>query len=109
MEATAIDTHCQIQISAGAQIYLNKLYITIELLDNGQGFSPEMLSQAFDPYMTTKQRGNGLGLAIVKKIIEEHNGIIQVSNRTCGGAMILIRLPRYNSSAAFADRNIGQE
>jgi nitrogen fixation/metabolism regulation signal transduction histidine kinase len=98
-----------VQVSAGAQLYLNKLYITIELLDNGQGFSPEMLRQAFDPYMTTKQRGNGLGLAIVKKIIEEHNGIIQVNNRTCGGAMILIRLPSYNSSAAFADRSVGQE
>jgi PAS domain S-box-containing protein len=109
MEATAVDTHCQVQVSAGAQLYLNKLYITIELLDNGQGFSPEMLRQAFDPYMTTKQRGNGLGLAIVKKIIEEHNGIIQVNNRTCGGAMILIRLPSYNSSAAFADRSVGQE
>jgi|TARA_B110000879_G_scaffold212540_1_gene309290 PAS domain S-box-containing protein len=107
MEATATEKYCQVQISAAAQLYLNKLYITIEVLDNGQGFSAEILNQAFDPYMTTKQKGNGLGLAIVKKIIEEHNGIIQVSNRTCGGAMILIRLPSYNSSAEVIDRSVG--
>ncbi len=39
--------------------------------------------------------GLDLGLAIVKKIIEEHNGIIQVSNRTCG-VKITIMLPTKN-------------
>ena len=107
MEATATDRHCQVQISAGVQQYLNKLYVTIEVLDNGQGFSQEMLNHAFDPYMTTKQKGNGLGLAIVKKIVEEHNGIIHLTNRTCGGAMILIRLPSYNSSGAVTHRDAG--
>ena len=60
--------------------------------DNGPGFAPEILSRAFEPYVTTKARGTGLGLAIVKKIIDEHGGEIRVANRETGGAEIRIRL-----------------
>ncbi len=62
------------------------------LRDNGPGFPPEILSRAFEPYVTTKARGTGLGLAIVKKIIDEHDGEIRLANRETGGAEIRIRL-----------------
>ncbi|HEX5126888.1 MAG TPA: ATP-binding protein [Rhodocyclaceae bacterium] len=66
----------------------------VELLlsDNGSGFSPAILSRAFEPYATTKARGSGLGLAIVRKIIEEHHGEIQLANRAEGGALVKVRL-----------------
>jgi nitrogen-specific signal transduction histidine kinase len=56
------------------------------------GLPPEILSRAFEPYVTTKARGTGLGLAIVKKIIDEHEGEIRLANRETGGAEIRIRL-----------------
>ena len=48
--------------------------------DNGPGFPPAILNQAFEPYITTKPTGTGLGLPMVKKIIEEHNGYVRLSN-----------------------------
>jgi PAS domain S-box-containing protein len=61
--------------------------------DNGPGFPQELLSRAFDPYVTTKLKGTGLGLAIVKKIIEEHGGTIEINNMTPNGTRVNITLP----------------
>jgi PAS domain S-box-containing protein len=61
--------------------------------DNGPGFAPAILEAAFEPYVTSKPKGTGLGLAIVKKLAEEHGGSLTVTNRSEGGARILIRLP----------------
>lgn len=61
--------------------------------DNGAGFPLEILSHAFEPYMTTKRNGTGLGLAIVKKIIEEHKGSIKVENLEPDGAIVTVTIP----------------
>ena len=61
--------------------------------DNGSGFPPDILARAFEPYVTTKPKGTGLGLAIVKKIVEEHNGSIEIRNLKPAGAEIAISLP----------------
>ena len=53
------------------------------------------MTRLFEPYATTKAKGTGLGLAIVKKIIEEHQGKIQIENRRSGGAAIQIALPLF--------------
>ena len=70
--------------------------ITIE--DNGPGFSDNILSKAFEPYVTTKPTGTGLGLPMVKKIIEEHHAKITLSNKTdensqVTGALITMVFP----------------
>lgn len=67
--------------------------ICLAVCDNGSGFPQELLARAFEPYVTTKRHGTGLGLAIVKKIVEEHKGNIQISNRAEGGACVSITLP----------------
>ena len=67
--------------------------IEIKVLDNGPGFSPDIVHQAFDPYVTSKPKGTGLGLAIVKKLVEEHGGQIGARNREQGGAEISILVP----------------
>jgi nitrogen fixation/metabolism regulation signal transduction histidine kinase len=67
--------------------------VKLDVLDNGPGFLPEILARAFEPYVTTKSKGTGLGLAIVKKIVEEHNGSIQIANVAGGGAEVSILLP----------------
>ena len=66
--------------------------VRLTVSDNGSGFAPQVLSRVFEPYVTTKATGTGLGLAIVKKIIEEHGGKIDISNRREGGARISILL-----------------
>ena len=63
------------------------------IADNGPGFPVELLPRIFEPYVTTKARGTGLGLPIVKKIVEEHQGSIEISNAPEGGARIDIHLP----------------
>lgn len=65
----------------------------LSVLDNGSGFSEQVLARAFEPYMTTKDKGTGLGLPIVKKIVEEHGGSIHIENRPAGGTCVCILLP----------------
>ncbi|WP_415033011.1 ATP-binding protein [Azonexus sp.] len=65
----------------------------LRITDNGPGFPGELLPRIFEPYVTTKARGTGLGLPIVKKIIDEHQGNIEISNTAAGGASVDIRLP----------------
>ena len=60
--------------------------------DNGPGFPQRMLTSAFEPYVTTKAKGTGLGLAIVKKIVDEHQGAIELVNAKAGGARVEIQL-----------------
>jgi nitrogen fixation/metabolism regulation signal transduction histidine kinase len=63
------------------------------VLDNGIGFPEHLILRAFEPYMTTKEKGTGLGLPIVKKIVEEHGGSITIEQRTTGGTCINIIFP----------------
>ena len=65
----------------------------LSISDNGPGFPAQILSRAFEPYVTTKAKGTGLGLAIVKRLVDEHRGEIRLANRAAGGAEITIKLP----------------
>ena len=55
--------------------------VRLSVADNGPGFSPRILSRAFEPYITSKSKGTGLGLAVVKKIVDEHGARIELKNR----------------------------
>ena len=61
----------------------------------------------FSPFFTTKPRGSGLGLAIVRKIVNAHNGRIDVRLRAWGGTRFRVRLPvsrrPVESAAASSD------
>ncbi len=75
-------------------------FVEILVIDNGPGFSADIIDQAFEPYVTSKAKGTGLGLAIVKKLIEEHGGQIRAGNGEHGGARIVILLPASVASGA---------
>ena len=49
-------------------------YIRISIKDEGVGIPEHYLKRIFDPYFTTKSKGNGLGLATTYSIIKNHNG-----------------------------------
>jgi nitrogen fixation/metabolism regulation signal transduction histidine kinase len=76
--------------------------VRLTVSDNGPGFASQVLPRVFEPYVTTKSTGTGLGLAIVKKIVEEHGGRIDISNRREGGARISILLTRLASRGGSA-------
>lgn len=72
----------------------------LSVADNGPGVDPEILPRMFEPFTTTKATGEragkggmGLGLAIVKRIIDGHNGLIDVRSSATTGTTFEITLP----------------
>ena len=68
-------------------------YITVNLIDTGEGFKDKKPKDIIKPYYTTKEKGTGLGLSIVDKIINDHNGSIKFLN-TNNGAKVQIIIPK---------------
>lgn len=68
--------------------------VEVVVADSGQGMSPEVMANLFQPYFTTKAKGTGLGLAISRSIIQEHGGSISVDSAPGRGSAFTIRLPR---------------
>ena len=71
----------------------DEAHVKVSVRDNGLGFPADLLSRAFEPYITTKSHGTGLGLAIVKKMVEEHLGQIKIENNETAGASVSVILP----------------
>jgi len=72
----AIDSTCQISFS-----------------DTGPGIPEEIRDKIFTAFFTTKSRGSGLGLATAKRLVEAHQGEIEVESPRTGGTRVTIRLP----------------
>ena len=73
----------------------NRDSVVLEFADTGRGISEEERERIFDPGFTTKGVGvgTGLGLSISYRIIEEHNGTIDVSSEPGKGSVFTIRMP----------------
>ena len=69
------------------------LYSHVSVTDTGEGIARENLPAIFDPFFTTKPQGSGLGLSIVYRIIEEHEGDIQVESAIGKGTTFALLLP----------------
>jgi signal transduction histidine kinase len=67
--------------------------VEIIVADTGAGMTPEMLDRLFQPFATTKKRGNGLGMSICYGIVKNHNGDIRVQSKLGEGTTVTIRLP----------------
>jgi signal transduction histidine kinase len=78
-------------LSVGTKAHKEMVEVTIG--DSGCGIPQEHLSKIFAPFFTTKSRGTGLGLAVVKKIIERHQGTIEVRSKVGEGTQFRILLP----------------
>ena len=68
-------------------------YIRIKIRDEGVGIPEDYLKRIFDPYFTTKAKGNGLGLATTYSIIKNHNGLITVESEVHFGTTFTLYLP----------------
>jgi len=60
--------------------------------DSGDGIPPEDMERIFRPYYTTKEKGTGLGLSIVKRIINQHQGTIEVESKKDEGTIFIIKI-----------------
>lgn len=68
--------------------------LVLEVLDDGPGFSPEMMEAFGRPYSSTKEKsGGGLGLFLVVNVIRKLSGKVEVANRPEGGAMVRMTIP----------------
>ncbi len=68
-------------------------YIRVAIRDEGVGIPENCLKRIFDPYFTTKPKGNGLGLATTYSIIKNHNGLITVESEVHFGSTFTLYLP----------------
>ncbi|WP_404350859.1 PAS domain S-box protein [Sutcliffiella horikoshii] len=67
--------------------------VLISIRDEGTGIPEDKLKKLGEPFYTTKERGTGLGLMVSYKIVEEHNGTIEVSSELGKGTTFHIKLP----------------
>jgi signal transduction histidine kinase len=67
--------------------------VAIEVTDNGNGIDEIDMPHIFNPFFTRKNYGTGLGLSLVKKIIDIHQGTIDIFSKKNEGTKVLIILP----------------
>jgi two-component system NtrC family sensor kinase len=65
----------------------------IVFTDSGPGIPAEIRDRIFTAFFTTKSRGSGLGLATAKRLVEAHQGEIQVECPPAGGTKVTVQLP----------------
>jgi signal transduction histidine kinase len=75
--------------------------VIVEVSDDGPGLPGELVDRIFSPFFTTKPQGSGLGLAIVRKIVDAHDGRIDVTPRPGGGTAFRVTLPLASGHQLF--------
>jgi len=67
--------------------------LIVEIADDGPGIPDDLKDRVFNAFFTTKAQGSGLGLAIVRKIIDAHDGRIDVTSSSGQGTRFTVTLP----------------
>jgi len=66
--------------------------VEVSVADTGSGIAPQVMTQLFQPFVTTKSKGMGLGLSICRTIVEAHGGKISANPRAGGGTIFRFTL-----------------
>jgi len=82
------------KISVRSRVSQKGGHLEIEIVDNGPGMEKSVLENVFNPFFTTKEQGTGLGLAVAYKIVEAHDGRIEIESEPGQGALFRIILPK---------------
>ncbi|HEY0924951.1 ATP-binding protein [Rheinheimera pacifica] len=90
--AHAIEQHGIIRISTGC----DDNWVWFSVSDTGKGMEPAQLGRIFEPFYTTKPKGQGtgLGLPLSRSIVEKHQGVLDVSSTPGVGSCFTVKLPR---------------
>ena len=91
----AIDSKGKIEVTVGRR----GPSAIIEVRDNGRGIAPDHLPNIFRPFYTTKGDGTGLGLSLARRIVEDHQGRIDVTSAVGKGTTFAVVLPLQRTSA----------
>ena len=67
--------------------------VEVDFADNGVGMSKEVIEKLWLPFFTTKAKGMGVGLPISKRIVEAHDGRIEVYSKKGKGTCFAVFLP----------------
>jgi signal transduction histidine kinase len=78
-------------VTVGARVDGDTLLI--EVADEGVGIAPAEVERIFTLYYTTKPEGTGIGLSVVYRIVQMHDGSIDVRSELGRGTTMTIRLP----------------
>ena len=71
----------------------------LEATDQGAGIDPDRQTDIFAPFFTTREKGSGLGLALVKKVVEQHDGEVELTSAPGEGARFTVKLPLWTERA----------
>ncbi|UUZ97311.1 ATP-binding protein [Paenibacillus sp. P25] len=80
----------------------------LEIQDNGKGIPESELDKIFIPFYTTKDSGTGLGLSICHKIVQDHEGTIEVESELGKGTKFTITLPVQSPDSTSASVKKGE-
>ena len=75
--------------------------LVVDVCDNGPGVPPDLSDRIYDPFFTTKVKGTGLGLGIVRKIVDAHDGRIDLHSNPDTGTRFRVTLPVSSTAAPF--------
>jgi len=86
-------------------------YVAIAVTDTGSGMRRDLLPKIFDPFFSTKEKGQGtgLGLSMVYGIIRNHDGYIDVNSEPGKGSTFVIYLPAASARATGRDKAAGPD
>jgi PAS domain S-box-containing protein len=90
----AIPKKGEIKIKTEKALLKGEPAIKLIIEDSGIGIPEKDITQIFDPFFSTKEKGSGLGLSIVYKLIEAHQGEIKVESKEGEGTKFVIFLPQ---------------
>ncbi|MEW6220005.1 MAG: ATP-binding protein [Thermodesulfobacteriota bacterium] len=79
-------------------------WLEVAFRDSGHGIAPEHLGRIFDPFFTTRKKAAGLGLALVHRIVEAHQGLIEVDSSPAGSTFRIL-LPAPNPMTASFEQH----
>lgn len=98
--AQAIESPGVITITTGCDEH----WVWVSVADNGSGIAADKLEQIFQPFYTTKQKGQGtgLGLALSRSILEKHRGLIEAKSQLGLGSCFIVKIPRHLATTTAA-------
>jgi signal transduction histidine kinase len=93
----AMDGQGRVSIAASVTQVIDdpesKEAVVVEIVDEGPGMAKDVADRVFNPFFTTKAQGTGLGLAIVRKIVDAHDGRLDLETMPGRGTKIRVTLP----------------